>query len=138
MAVSLTISQGEQKRVADLAYDNKTYKVFLANNTTSLTAESTASAWLAIELASSNGYAAVTGTVATGTGAWDGTDGRYEFPPVIATFTATGAGYTYNSVVVRIGSEASVFGVGVESPSITLSAGQSQSYSITFGQNDNG
>jgi hypothetical protein len=136
MALTVTISQAELKRKADLAYDNKAYRVFLANNTSSLTAESTASAWLAIELASSNGYAAVTGTIATGSGAYDGTDARYEFPAITANFTATGASFTYNTVVLRIATEASVAGILVESPAITLLAGQSKTYTITLGEDD--
>ena len=41
----------------------KTFKIYLSNST-SLTVDSTSSAWAATELAASNGYAAVTGTIA--------------------------------------------------------------------------
>ena len=136
MAATITIGQAWLKRKADLAYDNKAYRVFLVNNTTSLTAESTATAWLAAELAASNGYAAVTGTIATGTGAWSVTNDRYEFPAIVAVFTATGAGFEYNTVVVRIGTETSVVGILEESPPITLLAGQAKSYRITLGSDD--
>jgi hypothetical protein len=137
MALTVTISQAELKRKADLAYDNKTYKVFLADNSTAgLDAEDTATAWLAEELATSNGYAAVTGTITTGSGAYDGTDDRYEFPAITATFTASGTGFTYDTVVLRIGSEASVVGTLVEAPAITLLAGQSKTYTITLGEDD--
>jgi hypothetical protein len=136
MALTVSISQAELKRKADLAYDNKTYKVFLAVNDASYTPETTATNWLTKELASSNGYAAVTGTIATGTGAYDETDDRYEFPAITATFTASGAGFTYDTVVIRIGSEASVVGILEEDPAITLLAGQSKTYSITLGEDD--
>jgi hypothetical protein len=137
MALTVTISQNELKRKADLAYDNKTYKVFLADNSTAaLDAEDTATLWLAEELATSNGYAAVTGTITTASGAYDGTDARYEFPAITATFTASGAGFTYDTVVLRVGTEASVVGILVESPVITLLAGQSKTYSITLGEDD--
>ncbi len=136
MAVSITLSQAELKRKADLAYNGRTYRVFLANNTTSLTAESTASSWLGSELATANGYAAVTGTITTGTGAYDGVDERYEFPAIVATFTGASAGFTYNTVVLRIGTETSVVGILVETPSITLLAGQAKTYRITLGSND--
>lgn len=136
MAVSITLSQAELKRKGDLAYNGRTYRVFLVNNTTSLTPESTATAWLAAELAASNGYAAVTGTITSGSGAYDGTDGRYEFPAIVAAFTATGAGFSYNTVVVRIGTETSVVGTLVESPTITLLAGQVKTYRITLGADD--
>jgi hypothetical protein len=108
----------------------------LANNSTSLTAESTASAWLAIELATANGYAAVTGTIATGTGSYDSGDGRYEFPPIVATFTGASAGFTYNTVVLRIGTETTVVGILEEDPAITLLAGQAKTYTITLGDDD--
>tara|TARA_R110000868_G_scaffold15547_3_gene70832 strand:- start:35 stop:445 length:411 start_codon:yes stop_codon:yes gene_type:complete len=136
MALTVSISQKELKRKADLAYDNKTYKVFLALNDASYTAETTAANWLTKELAVTAGYAAVTGTITTASGAYDNTDARYEFPAITATFTASGVGFTYNTVVIRIGSETYVVGVLVESPSITLLAGQSKTYSITLGEDD--
>lgn len=136
MAATITLSQAWLKRKADLAYDGRTFRVFLVDNTTSLTPESTASAWLAAELATANGYAAVTGTITTGSGAWNATNARYEFPPIVAVFTATGAGFTYNTVVVRIASETMVVGTLVESPAVTLLAGQAKSYRIVLGQDD--
>ena len=134
MATPFTISQAELKRVADLAYDGQSYKLFLANNDTGLGAEDTAAAWLAKELAVANGYAAVTGTL-TG-GAYDGTDARYEFHTVVGGFAATGAGFSYNTVVLRIGTEASVAGIFVVSPAVTLLAGQAKTYAVTLGSND--
>ena len=136
MALTVSISQQELKRKADLAYDNKTYKVFLALNDASYTVETTAANWLTKELAVTAGYAAVTGTITTASGAYDNTDARYEFPAITATFTASGVGFTYDTVVIRIGSETYVVGVLVESPSITLLAGQSKTYSITLGEDD--
>ena len=136
MAVTITFSQQELKRKADLAYDNKAYRVFLADNTTSLTAESTAANWLSSELATANGYAAVTGTITTGTGAYNGTTGRYEFPAIVATFTGASAGFNYNTVVVRIGSETYVVGILEEPLGITLLAGQSKTYRIILGSDD--
>jgi len=136
MAVTITFSRQELKRKADLAYDNKTYRVFLANNTTSLTAESTATAWLGAELDSTNGYAAVTGTIATGTGAYNTTTERYEFPAIVATFTATGVGFSYTTVVVRIGTETYVVGIFDEPLGITLLPGQSKTYRIVLGSDD--
>ncbi len=136
MASTITIAQAWLKRKADLAYDNKAYRVFLVNNTTSLTPESTATAWLAAELATANGYAPVTGTIAAGSGAWSATNARYEFPVIVAVFTGASAGFTYNTVVLRIGTETAVVGVLEESPSVTLLAGQSKSYRIVLGSDD--
>lgn len=133
MAETITFSQAEQKRRGDLAYDGKTYRVFLVENGGVLDAEDTASAWLAEELPAANGYAAVTGTITSGTGAWSGVNLRYEFPAIVASFTGDGTGFTYDTVVVRIGSETSVVGIIEESPPITLLPGQTQTYSITLG-----
>jgi hypothetical protein len=136
VAATITIAQAWLKRKADLAYDNKAYRVFLVDNTTSLTPESTATAWLAVELATANGYAAVTGTIATGTGAWNATNARYEFPVIVAVFTGAGSGFTYDTVVLRIGTETAVVGILEETPAVTLLAGQSKSYRIVLGSND--
>jgi len=136
MALTITISQGELKRKADLAYDNKTYKVFLANNDAAYTANTTAANWLTKELATANGYAAVTGTITTGSGAYDSGDARYEFPVISASFTASGGTLTYNTCVIRIGTETSVVGILEESPAITLADGQTKVYEITLGEDD--
>ena len=136
MSATLSISRAELKRKADLAYDNKAYRVFLAVNDASYTTETTASNWLTKELPTANGYTAVTGTITTGTGAYDGVDDRYEFPAIVAVFTAAGTGFTYDTVVIRIGTETSVVGLLEESPSVTLLAGQSKTYVLTLGEDD--
>lgn len=134
MAITLTISQRELQRQAGLCLEGRAYEVFLATNDGSLTANSTYAAWQAVEVASANGYAPATGTL--GTGAWDSGDARYELPPVTATFTSSGSGYSYNTVCVRIGTETYLHSIVAESPSITLAAGQSKSYVITLVQDD--
>ena len=133
MASTITFSQAEQKRRGDLAYNGRTYRVFLVENGGVLDGEDTATAWLADELPAANGYAAVTGTITSGTGAWSEVNQRYEFPAIVASFTGAGTGFTYDTVVVRIGSEVSVVGILEESPPITLLAGQTQTYSIVLG-----
>ena len=134
MAITLTISQRELQRQAALCLEGRAYEVFLATNDGSLTANSTYAAWQAVEVASANGYAPATGTL--GTGAWDSGDARYELPPITATFTSSGSGYSYNTVCVRIGTETYLHSIVAESPSITLAAGQSKSYVITLVQDD--
>ena len=134
MAITLTISQRELQRQAALCLEGRAYEVFLATNDGSLTANSTYAAWQAVEVASANGYAPATGTL--GTGAWDSGDARYELPPLTATFTSSGSGYSYNTVCVRIGTETYLHSIVAESPSITLAAGQSKSYVITLVQDD--
>lgn len=134
MAITLTISQNELQRQAALAFEGLTYEVFLANNSGSLTANSTYAAWQAVELASANGYAPVTGTI--GTGAWSSANARYELPAITATFTSSGSGLSYDTICVRIGTETYLHSILIESPSITLAAGQAKSYVITLVQDD--
>lgn len=134
MALTLTISQKELQRQAGLCLEGENYEVFLATNDGSLTANSTYTAWQAVEVASANGYAPATGTLGTGT--WNSGDARYELPAITATFTSSGSGYSYNTICVRLGTEAYLHSLIGESPSITLAAGQSKSYVITLVQDD--
>jgi hypothetical protein len=137
VAATITIGQAWLKRKADLAYDNKAYRVFLVDNSVAaLDAEDTASAWLAEELPSSNGYAAVTGTITSGTGAWNATNDRYEFPAIVAVFECDSGSFEYDTVVLRIGTETAIVGILVEDPAITLLAGQAKSYRIVLGSDD--
>jgi len=134
MALTQTISTKELLRQSALVFDGKAYRVYLATNNGSLTAESTHAAWTAVEVAGGTGYAAVTGTL--GTGVYQAGTGRVEVPSVTATFTATGAGFSYDTVVIRLATETYVHSIIVESPSVTLAAGQSKTYTLTFAQND--
>lgn len=133
MAISATISQKELERQAGLCFEGEAYTVFLAQNTGSLTAQSTYSAWVA-EAPDGGGYAAVTGTI--GNGSYNGTNSRYEMPTITATFTATGGGFTYDTVCLRIGTATYLHSVVVESPAITLVAGQSKTYTLLLAQDD--
>jgi hypothetical protein len=134
MALTTTISQKELERQAGLCLEGRAYEVFLALNDGSLTAQSTYSAWQALEVASANGYAPVTGTLGSGT--WDAGDARYELPSITATFTSSGSGFSYDTICLRIGTETYLHSIVVESPSVTLAAGQSKSYVITLVQDD--
>jgi hypothetical protein len=134
MAITLTISQKELERQAGLCFEGKTYEIFLATNSGLLTASSTYAEWQAVEVATANGYAPVSGSV--GVGSWSSANLRYELPAITAEFSSTGGGYSYDTLCVRIGSETYLHSIVVESPSITLAAGQSKSYLITLVQDD--
>lgn len=134
MALTAAISQKELERVAALAYEGETLKVMLCSiGATSYTAQSTVANWQSVEK-SGNGY--VRYSVVIGTGSYDGTDGRYELPTIDADFTATGAGYSYDRVVLYIDGATYPHSVLTESPNITLSAGQTQTYRIDLNTND--
>jgi hypothetical protein len=133
MAQTTTISQKELERVAALAYEGETLKVMLCTNSGSLTAQSTVTAWQAVEQ-SGNGYVRYSEVV--GTGAWNGTAAAYVMPDIDAAFTATGAGYSYDTVVLYIDGATYPHSIIVESPNITLSAGQTQTYRLSLRQDD--
>ena len=133
MAVSLSISPKELQRQAAACFEGKTYTVFLAANPGTLTSSSTAADWVAEE-ASGGGYAPVTGTIATGT--YNTGTSRYELPTITATFTATGGGFSYNTLCLKIGTELYLHSITVESPSIVMAAGQTKAYTIILIQDD--
>lgn len=132
MAITTTISAKELQRQAALVFQGKAYKLFLATKG-ALTSESTAALWEAAEV-SGGGYAAVTGTI--GTGSYNSGTGRYELPALTGSFTATGGGFTYDTVCLKIGTELYLHSIAVESPTIVMAAGQSKAYTLTLVQDN--
>lgn len=135
MALTTSISQEELKRVAALCYEGRTVSVMLCTlGTSGFTSNSTVVEWQTREI-SGNGYARFTTT--TGVGAYSATDGRYNLPSFVASFTATtGEGYIFDSCVIFIESSLYPYSVITESPEINLLPGQSYSYRITFASDD--
>lgn len=134
MAITVSISQKELARVADVAYEGNTVKVLLANvGATGYTAESTVANWQSVEV-SGNGYVRYSAVIPTG--AYDATDGRYEMPSIDAVFSATSAGFTFDRVVIYIDGETYIHSLIQESPSVTLAPGQSQTYRLLLATND--
>ena len=100
MATTTTISQKELKRQAGLVFEGKTLKVLLASvGSSGFTSESTVANWQSVEK-SGNGYVRYSTTIATG--AYDATTGTYKMPDIDAAFTASGAGYSYDRIVLYI------------------------------------
>jgi hypothetical protein len=137
MAITTAISTEEFKRIAQLAYEGLPCTVSLHNNTGAFTAESTLADWDSVKLPSTNGYADFTVASLPAGGLDPGSDDRWEIGGtagantyVEAAFTAEGAGFTYNTVVIRVGSGLYPHSILVESPSITVAAGQTQTYRI--------
>lgn len=134
MALTTTISQKELKRVADLAYEGETIKVMLCSvGATGYNAESTVANWQSVEK-SGNGYVRFSQVIATGS--YDVSDARYEIPNIDAAFTATGAGYSYDRIIIYIDGQTYIHSMIVENPNITLAAGQTQTYRIALATND--
>jgi hypothetical protein len=134
MAITTTISQKELARVANLAYEGETLKVMLCSvGASGFTAESTVANWQSVEQ-SGSGYVRFSSVIATGS--YDATDARYEIPALDAAFTATGAGYTYDRIVVYIDGATYIHSLIVEDPNIALAAGQTQTYRIQLVTDD--
>lgn len=134
MALTTNISQKELKRLADLAYEGETIKVMLCSvGATGYNAENTVANWQSVEK-SGNGYVRFSQVIATGS--YDATDGRYEIPNIDAAFTATGAGYSYDRIIIYIDGQTYIHSMIIEDPNITLAAGQTQTYRIQLSTND--
>jgi hypothetical protein len=134
MALTTTVSQRELARVAGLAYEGETLKVMLCSvGVSGFTAESTVANWQSVEQ-SGNGYVRFSSVIATG--AYDAVDARYEIPALDAAFTATGAGYTYDRIVVYIDGSTYIHSLIAEDPNIALAAGQTQTYRVQLVTDD--
>lgn len=125
------ITPGELEFEHGLVLAGQSYKVFLAT-TGSLTATSTIAAWESAELASTGGYAAVTGTVAAGS--LSTSTGRWESPVISGTFgPATGSGITFDAMIIKIGStRTKPYAVNLYPAPIVLAAGQSRGFNLTL------
>jgi hypothetical protein len=134
MALTTTISIKELERVAALAYEGQTVKVMLcAVGASGYNSSSTVTDWQSVEL-SGNGYVRYSTTIAAGS--YDTADARYEVPDVDAVFTATGAGFSYDRIIIYIDGETYIHSLITESPNVSLAPGQTQTYRITIATND--
>jgi hypothetical protein len=134
MTISTELSPKELQRVADLAYEAETLKVMLCSvGSTGYDASSTVANWQSVEK-SGNGYVRFSATISAG--AWSSTNNRYEIPAIDAAFTATGAGYSYDRIVSYVQGATYPHTVSSESPNITLSDGQTQTYRININTDD--
>lgn len=133
--LTFTVTPKELERQAAAVFHAKPYRVFLAlRQDTGLGVGSTSAAWAAEKLTASNGYADVTGTLASGT--YNTNTAAFELPAVTATFTASGAGFTYDTIVVQVDNATYPHSVALLSESVTLAAGQSKTYQILLAQDD--
>jgi hypothetical protein len=57
-------------------------------------------------------------------------------PDINAAFTATGAGYTYDRVIIYIDGETYIHSLIAEDPNIALAPGQTQTYRISLVTDD--
>lgn len=134
MAQITTISTKELQRQAAACLEGKAVRVMLCSaGSTGYTEESTVANWQSVEK-SGSGYVRFSGTL--GTGSYNATTARYELPYIDAAFTCSTTAYSYDRVVVYFNGETYIHSLITESPNITLSPGQTQTYRITFSQDD--
>ena len=132
MSLIAIVPQRELAFQANLAFEGEAYKLVLALNSGSLTAESDVSAWEAVEC-SGGGYAASTGTI--GTGAWNSSTSRYEPSLLVITVTATGAGFAYDTIVLKVGATRTNVAGLIQLPDVVaLAAAQSRTYNYQLVQ----
>lgn len=128
MSTSLVVGTEELIRQAGLCFSGKEYKLFLATNTGSLTADSPVEEWLAAEV-SGGGYLSVVGTV--GDPAFNEVLGKVAVPDISGLFEAT-ASWSYDSVCLWFTGEDFLHSVTTEAPAISLSAGQNKGYTLSL------
>jgi len=137
VALTATLSSQEFARISALAYEGLACRVSLHVNSGALTAESTITDWDAVKLPTANGYADFTVASLPGGGLDPGSDDRWEIGGtpgantyIEAAFTAEGAGFSFDTVMIQVGSATYPHSILVEAPSVTVAAGQTQTYRI--------
>lgn len=130
--MTFAITPGELEFEYGLTLNGQTYKIFAAT-TGSLTLASTLTAWEAAEIATTNGYAALTGTLPAGT--YDAATGQFAPSVISGQFgPATGAGFQFDAMVIKVGtSRTRPYAVRLLPAPVLLIAGQTRSFQITIG-----
>jgi hypothetical protein len=110
----------------------KSYKIYLSNSS-ALTVDSTSAQWSATELAASNGYAAVTGTIAAGS--YNSTLKQFETAQINGIFTATagGSGIVFRAVIIELTGGATrthPYAVNIYPANQTITAGTSRAFGL--------
>lgn len=100
MSFTVAITPKELERQAAAVFEGKAYKAILCVNPGAYDTSNTTAEWEAEEIAASGGYSTLTGTV--GTGSYNGTSGKYEVPTISLSWTGSGAGFTYDTLVLII------------------------------------
>lgn len=135
MALTITITPKELERQAALAFEGKTFKVFLASDpNATLDETSTLAQWEALELPEEKGYAPITGTI--GVGAYSAANAQYEIPAIEASFTGLDTGFTHDVVILSIDGAAYPHSVMRQSDAVLLQASQSIGYKFRLIQDD--
>jgi len=131
--MDVLISPDALGKQMQLAYEGKSYRMLLAyRNGATLTQASLMSAWNAVKLSAANGYAEKTGTI--GNGSWNSGNARYELPQFQMALTASGAGFTYDAIVLQVDNRTYPDRVVLLPTPDTLQAGVSKTYVLLLAQ----
>lgn len=126
--MSFVLTRGELEFQYAQTLNGQAYKIFLAV-TGSLTNVSTLAQWEAAELTASNGYAAITGTI--GAGVFNAATNAVESPSITGQFTATGSGFSYDAMVIKIGTTRTrPYALRLLTAPVVLSSGQALSIAL--------
>jgi hypothetical protein len=131
MALTAVVSQAELGRVASLCYEARPVRVSLANlGAEGYTADDLVADWDTIKIVG-NGYVDFRATV--GVGSYTLADSRYEMPSFVASYTATDAGFTFNSIYIVMGTygeDVAVTDAEVTSNTATITTSAAHGYVI--------
>jgi len=132
MALTGSFTPKELQYQAETLYQGIAYTIFMALNPGGLTIDSTVAQWEAAKLAATNGYADQAGTV--GVGSWNAGQSRWDLPPSIATFVASGGSFTFDTVLVKLTGRTYPVMLFTEPSPATLNSGQGRTYTFNLGQ----
>jgi hypothetical protein len=130
MAQTIFINPHELERIAVAAYVGKTINVLLCNNS-GYDGDDTVDTWESVEL-SGGGYSRYTTTIATGN--YDAINQWYSLPSIVAEFNAssTGAGLSFDTVVIYFSGETYIHSHISQSPSVTIQPGASLTFEFNL------
>jgi hypothetical protein len=132
MALTFSISPKELERQSALSFEGRTLYVMLCNVAeTGYDKNSTVADWQSTEV-TGNGYIRWSGILEIGS--YNLSNSSYDIPSVFAEFSASSAGYSYDTVIAYLDGETYIHSLFVESPNIPLIAGQNQTYKIQLRQ----
>ncbi len=136
MPLTTAVSRYELTRLAALAYEGHDVRVSLHSvGSTGYDQNTTIANWDTVKVALANGYADVV-LDPLPAGGWDATDGRYEMGGsgantyITATFTGTGAGFTWDRVIIRVNGGTYPHSILIEPETQSLAGGASMTYQI--------
>lgn len=135
MTLTVAITPAELQRQAAACFEGLSYRIFLAYDpSATLDLTATTAEWEDLEVDEANGYESVTGTIDVGS--YNSSFGRYEIPPITCQFTGTGAGYSYDVIVLVVDNATYPHSVTRLSQFVALQSGQVKSYIFSLRQDD--